>query len=83
MWDYKSHLNLDGHSDMWQGPVARGRENIGNWVNSYLRDNNNKKLFPMDAAFVESCLCRAIAVKSDRMHIGFYVRYLKSFGITQ
>jgi hypothetical protein len=36
-----------------------------------------KKLFPMDAAFVENALQRAKAVKGGQMHIGFYVRCLE------
>jgi transposase InsO family protein len=36
-----------------------------------------KRLFPMDAAFVENCLQRAKAVKGEQMHIGFYVRCME------
>lgn len=34
-------LNFDSHSDMWSGPVHRGKESIAQWVNGVLRDNPN------------------------------------------
>ena len=36
-----------------------------------------KRLFPMDAEFVERSLQKAKAGKGDRMHIGFYVRFME------
>jgi len=38
-----------------------------------------KRIFPMDAEFVERSLLRAKAGKGERMHIGFYVKFMEEF----
>jgi len=38
-----------------------------------------KRLFPMDAEFVERSLLRAKAGKGERMHVGFYVKCMEEF----